>query len=539
MQGIIESGTAGDEVVPAPERAQEPRQPHAGHGVLRSRVLESLLALSATAIMGQVANVVMTLLLARLLAPAEFGAIGVATLVISAFTLLRNAFVYQTLIQRSDRVREASDQMVIMAGALGLVSCVLGLLGAGWVANFFHAPDSAGVLRLLAVAFLIGSIGSVPATIFEKEMHFRRKMWIESAKPVVIAIVAVALAALRFGPSSVGWGELAGWTVWTLGIYRLAEYMPRPRWDLALLRQLMNYGRFVFGGAFLVFLFTNLDNASVARLLGPKALGYYSFAFILAYFPAMAITGGVVSSLLLPLYARIQQQRDAQAKALLSAVRYVSYYAAPICAATMLLGPICLRAAYGAKWAPGFASLQILALYGFAHSFFVVTRNLCNGVGRARWFWYISGLQIILVVPFVVEVTLGYGIAGTSLVFTVAKVVATIAAMAFTVRLTGLNWRTLVRPMLLPVGLAAIAGLAALGAGQLVPLPNGGHHWFWAIYEGTIFVVAYISLLALTDAPLVAEVTDLVNRVIPPHWLERIAGFAHSFRQQVTLADPH
>jgi O-antigen/teichoic acid export membrane protein len=273
-------------------------------------------------------------------------------------------------------------------------------------------------------------------------------------------------------------------------------------------------------------------------LLGPKALGYYSFAFILAYFPAMAITGGVVSSLLLPLYARIQGQRDAQARALLSAVRYVTYYAAPICAATMLLGPLCLRAAYGGKWAPGYASLQILALYGFAHSYFVVTRNLCNGVGRARSFWYISGLQIILVVPFVIEVTLGYGIAGTSTVFTVAKVAATIAAVVFTVRLTGLDWRALVRPMLLPVGLAVIAALAALDAGQLVPLPAGGHHWFWAIYEGAIFVVAYVSMLALTDAPLVAEVADLVKRVMPPLWLERIAGFAHGFKQPVTLADP-
>lgn len=542
MQGIITADPKDGDLVPEPEPTPQ-RQPDGGasggssggHGVVRGRVLESLLALSATAIVGQAANVVMTLLLARLLAPAQFGAISIATVVISAFTLLRNAFIYQTLIQRTERVRESSDQMVILAGGLGLVLCLLGLVGAGAVASFFHSPDSAGVLRLFAVAFLITSVGSVPATIFEKEMRFRKKMWVESAKPVVIAIVAVMLAFLRFGPSSLGWGEVAGGAVWTVGIYRLAEYMPRPRWDRALLRQLMGYGRYVFGGAFLVFLFTNLDNASVARLLGPKALGYYAFAFILAYFPSMAITGNVVSSLLLPLYARIQDQRDAQSRALVSAVRYVSYYAAPICCATILLGPICLRAAYGAKWAPGYASLQILALYGFAHTYFIVIRNLCNGIGRARSFWYISGLQIVLVIPFVIEMTLGFGITGTSIVFTVAKVVATIAAVLFALRLTGANWRALVRPILLPVGLAVVSALAAMGAGQLVPLGAGGHHWLWTIYEGTVFVVSYVCLLALTDAPLVAEVGDILNRVIPPTWQARLAGMA----QRVTLANPH
>jgi O-antigen/teichoic acid export membrane protein len=65
----------------------------------------------------------------------------------------------------------------------------------------------------------------------------------------------------------------------------------------------------VLAGSVLVFLFANLDNGSIGRLVGAHALGYYAFAFLLAYLPAPTITGGVVSNVLLPLYAKLQGQR--------------------------------------------------------------------------------------------------------------------------------------------------------------------------------------------------------------------------------------
>ena len=511
MRATVEADAAsGEPSLPLPRVAVR-GQPEANASGLRARMVESFLALSTSAAVGQLANVVATLLLARLLAPADFGAIGVATVVLSAFTLLRNAFVYQTLIHRADRVRESADQMIVLSAALGVILVAGAWVGAGWVGLFFHSRASVVVLHLLAIGFLIGSIGAVPATLFEKDLRFRRKMWLESARPVVIAVVSVALAFLRFGPASVGWGEIAGYSVWTVGLYWLSDYWPRPRWNPALLRELLDYGRYVFAGAFLVFLFTNLDNASVARLLGARQLGYYSFAFILAYFPAMAITGGVVSSLLLPLYARMQSDRDAQARSVLSTLRYVSYYAAPICTGSIVLGPLLLKTVYGTKWVPAFVSLQILCVYGFAHSYFTVTRNLCNGVGRARAFWYISGLQLVVVVPFLVVAPLRYGIVGTSLVFTVGKMIATVAAVAYALRLTALAPRTLVRPVGIPLLFAVIAALAAALVAHVTPGGHGLWRWLPAGVSVVTFIAAYMTTCVTTDRSLVPEFVGLIG----------------------------
>lgn len=524
MRATVESDATSGERIPPAAQATERDRSSVGAVRLRARLVESLLALSMSAAVGQVANVAATLILARLLAPADFGAIGVATLALSAFTLLRNAFVYQTLIHRSHRVRESADQMILLSAALGLAVVVGTWFGAGWVGVFFHARASEVVLRLLSIGFLIGSLGAVPATLFEKELRFRRKMWLESARPVVIAVVSVALAALHFGPASVGWGEVAGYSVWTIGLFRLSDYWPHPRWDPPLLRELLGYGRYVFAGAFLVFLFTNLDNASVARIMGAQALGYYSFSFILAYFPAMAITGGIVSSLLLPLYARLQSDQDAQARSLLSTLRYVSYYAAPICAGSIVLGPLLLRAVYGAKWAPAIVSLQILCIYGFAHSYFTVIRNLCNGIGRARAFWYISALQLVVILPLFVVAPVHYGIAGTSLVFTVAKVTATLAAVAYAIRRTGIEpWRVM-RPVGAPVAMATVAALAALIVAYVTPRGHGLWRWAPVSLSVLTFVALYLAGCILFERSLITEVADLIGLAHRPAFVARSAA---------------
>lgn len=503
-----QSGVSAPTAPPSGSALSRPRM-HP-HGDIRGRVVESLLALTTATAIGQVANLLATLFLARLLAPADFGAIGVGTLVISAFTILRNAFVFQTLIHRADRVREAADQMVVLSGAMGAAFCILAWVGADGLGAFFHSPASATVLRLMACAFFINSVGVVPDTLFEKELRFRRKMWLESARPLITAACSVLLAIWGVGPASVGWGQVAAYAVWTVGLYKLSEYRPRPRWDPKLLRELLNYGRYVLGGALLIFFFTNLDNASIGRLLGARELGYYAFAFLLAYFPAQVITGGVVSSVLLPLYAKLQGRREEQSRSLQVTLRWVSYYAAPLCIGTLLLGPIALSVVYGHKWAPAYIPLQVLAIYGFAHTYFQVMRNLCNGVGRAREFWWISGLQLVIVIPLLIPAPLRFGIIGTSMLFTGAKIAATIVAFAYVAHLVGANASQLLRPIALPVSLSFLAALVAVLAAHVLRGPAGAHSWLAAMAEGSIFCVGYLLLCSLA---LRAHLVEVVVRL--------------------------
>lgn len=496
-----------------------------GTAKLRRRIIESLLALAASAAAGQTANIASQLLLAAILLPADFGAISLAVLVTTAATVARNAFVFQTLIHRSSRVRESADQITFVSIVLGVMLCGLVWLGADQIGSFFNAPQSAQLLRLTSLAFLIDSIGAVPDTLFEKELRFRRKMWLEITKPIIVAVLSVALALAGVGPTCVGWAQLIGYSFWTIGLYVISDYRPRPRWDPDLLRELLGYGRYVLAGSLLVFFFTNLDNASVARILGARALGYYAFAFLLGYTPAKVITEGIVAAVVLPVFSKVQASREGQAKALLTTLRYVGYYAAPMGAVSIVLGPPALRAVYGHKWIPAFTALQMLALYGFAHSYFLIMRNFCNGTGRAPIFWRISGLQLALAVPFIVVAPSQFGIAGTAGVFTVGKVCASIVGVTYGWRVTRVGFGALLAAVLRPASIAVVAGATAF----VVLLMTGGYPGRGKLTSIgpslVVFVLVYVGVCLLTEPQLRTSVRTLRTRLArPKQWAKAAAA---------------
>lgn len=479
---------------------------------LRKRVIESLLALSASTTVGQVANIGSLLILASILAPSEFGAIGVATLVTTAFVVARNAFVFQTLIHRSSRIRESADQLIIVSLGLGIALCVAAWLWADAVGSFFHAPASGPILRLSAIAFLLDSIGAIPDTLFEKELRFRRKVGLELAKPLTTAIVSVGLAMLGSGPIAVGWGQIAGSTLWTVGLYFLSDYRPRPILNWRLMRELMSYGRYVLAGSALTFLFTNLDNASVGHWLGGRELGYYTFAFLVGYFPSKVVTEGIVAAVVLPIFSKVQRDQALQAQALATTFRYVSYYAAPVFIAVLVLVPSALRVVYGKKWEPAYDTLQMLALYGFAQSYFLVIRNFCNGTGKARFFWRISLLQLIVVLPFLAYAPLTFGVFGTAALFTAGKVIATVFAVIYAIYASRVPLTHILRPLVIPLLASAPAGVVALCVLAIVP-PGKVDHALGVFVATVLFIVEYLMVLFTLDAPLMREVGGLLKRV--------------------------
>jgi O-antigen/teichoic acid export membrane protein len=501
---------------------------------LRKRVVESLLALTASTAAGQTANTLSQLLLAAILARSEYGAISVAIIVTTAATVARNAFVFQTLIHRPTRVRESADQIIFVSITIGALLCGAAWIGADKIGLFFQSPESAGVLRLTTLAFFIDSIGSVPDTLFEKELRFRRKMWLEISKPLIVAVLSVGLALAGIGPLCVGYAQVVGYGFWTIGLYVISDYRPRPRWDPRLLRELLGYGRYVLAGSLLVFFFTNLDNASVGRVLGAAALGSYAFAFLLGYFPAKVLTEGVVAAVVLPVFSKAQGSREAQATAVYTTLGYVSYYAAPLALISILIGPAALHAAYGHKWDTALLPFQILAVYGFAHSYFLVTRNFCNGTGRARIFWRISGLQLALALPFLAIAPLKFGIVGTAALFTAGKICATIVGVAYIRSLTGLRAQRLFRAVVQPLLLAGVAGALAWGAlTELSAHPLGTPHtfagkWLPLLLSVLLFGVVYAVECLLTDRVLRNGALRIIEKVAGRHLDRTRAAVDHA-----------
>src|SRR5438045_7890253 len=148
---------------------------------------------------------VATLVLARLLTPAEFGLVGMALLVITLLDILRDFGIGSALIYRQRDGVATANMAFFLSGGIGLFLFLANLLLAPLAAGFFKTsgPQETAALTLLlqvlGASLLFSSLGSVHDALLQKEIDYRRRMVPEVGRTLVKGVLSVVLAL-------VGWG---------------------------------------------------------------------------------------------------------------------------------------------------------------------------------------------------------------------------------------------------------------------------------------------------------------------------------------------
>ena len=217
-------------------------------------------------------------ILARLLSPADFGYVAMATVVTEFAGLFSNFGFANVLIQRRAINRLHMDTVFWASTILGV------LLAAGvFVASFFAGwlfADAriAGLLRVLSLTFLLGGVTSVPSVILARLMHFRTQFLIRAAITVGGATVSVMLAFAGYGVWSLVFGPLAGTVIGVVTCFIAVPYIPRFRFSPSYLTSTWRTSGSYFASGLLYYVNMNLDLLLIGRHLGATSLGYYQNA---------------------------------------------------------------------------------------------------------------------------------------------------------------------------------------------------------------------------------------------------------------------
>ena len=148
------------------------------------------------------------LILAKLLAPSMFGLVGMAGLAIAALQLLQDAGFDAALIQRRDRVDEASYTAFFVTVATSLGIYVVAFLAAPLVGVFFREPAVVSILRTLALTIPISGFARVPYALLSRDLNFRRKIMPELLANIIGSSLSITLALAGVGVLESGLGHV-------------------------------------------------------------------------------------------------------------------------------------------------------------------------------------------------------------------------------------------------------------------------------------------------------------------------------------------
>jgi PST family polysaccharide transporter len=460
----------------------------------------------------RVVSILSTIVLARLLDPADFGIIALVFVVISTVELIAPLGLPAALIQRQVDREQAAYQVFLVTVTTGVLLYLAVGLGAGWLAGLLGNERIAQVIPVMGLLVVLGGLTRVPEALMEKEMMFKKLSAIMIATDILYIACALGLAALGYGVWSLVIAHLAK-AVLALGMSWAMSpswaWLRRKPWNGALMRDLLRFGMSNVGSRSVYFFFTNVDNLVVGRQLGTTALGFYSKAFDFTTKTVDNInrTIGIV---LFPSYARIQHERERLSAAYLTSLRMISSVTVPLAMGIFITAPELVPVVLGSKWVPMVAILQILAFMSLVKPLSSTTSALFNAMGRPGYNLR-AGLVVSAVLVPLMFALLGMGPEGVAM----AVFAAHVAGFAYNVYqvhtlLPGTAPRML-KTVLPALGSAAVMvlgiwiskqPLAAVTGAQLHPLTLAG-----MILVG---IGVYGAMIYLFQRDLVVEVRGLL-----------------------------
>lgn len=364
-----------------------------------------LLWAGASLLGNKAVNFVSVMVLARLLAPAEFGVVAAVVIFLSFIELgsdlgMKATVVYEQEEGVTARVQSAFTLNLIIAVTL----TAIGVLCAPLVAQFFGVEGKEDLFRLGALSLLFVGLGNIHDALLVREMDFKRRTVPQIAQAAVRAGVSIGLALAGLEAEALVIGMLAGSAAWTLVQWTLSPLRPTFELDMGIVRGMASYGSAAAVLEVLALVSYRADAVIVGRVLGERALGLYTIAFRV---PELAIetVAWNTSEVAFPALARKRAiDRGDLARSTMRLLRFQALYALPVAAGLAMVATPLIVVLFSSKWsAAGGVTAAIAVKAGITAVVFPLG-DVFKALGRQRVLIALSAIQLPIMVATIVAV---------------------------------------------------------------------------------------------------------------------------------------
>lgn len=331
---------------------------------------------------GQLFTWAITLIVIRLLTPADYGLMAMASVVLAFVALVAEMGLGAAIIQTP----ELDDTLIrrIFGAVLLLnlfLSIVLALI-APFAASFFDETRLTPIIQVASIQFVVNAFAVVPESLMRREMRFKPLAFTEMGAHIFASIVTVWLAFLGQGVWALVLGNLAGAVCRAVALQALSKTRYLPNFRLGGLR-----GSLLFGGQLTIsrilwYVFSQADVVIAGKFLGKESLGFYSVAIHFATLP-MQKSMSIINQVAFPAISRYQNRKADLTLGIERAIRVLTIGSVPILWGVAVVAPELVEVLLGQKWLPSVLPLQLVAIVIPIRMIAAVFSTAICAVGRA------------------------------------------------------------------------------------------------------------------------------------------------------------
>jgi len=386
----------------------------------------------------QIITLGISILLARLIPPSEFGLLGMVTVFTAFAGIFINFGFSEVLIQKDAITKEDLDTVFFCNITISVVLYILFFSIAPLLAVFYSEPRLVLITRVVAILFLIAPLSSVKPALVSKSMDFKLSTKISLTSLISGAIVAVVMALYGFGVWSIVAQSLVSTLVSAIYYKVISDYQPVLRFHKAAFKSMIGMGSSIAGNTIVNYWTRNADNLLVGKFLGETALGIYNRAYSLMLLPLTNISR-VIINVMLPSFSMIKHNKAEVKRIYLRITEMVAAITFPLMFGLSAVSGIFVLALFGNKWAGMIPILSILAIIGAIQSILTFNGSVYISQGKANIAFRVT---LIFNIVFLIGIVIGLhygGLMGIAYSYFITTIMGAVPNFYFAARLINVS----------------------------------------------------------------------------------------------------
>ena len=432
-----------------------------------------------------------TLYVVRILTPADYGLVAMATVPIGFARLVEDlgldAVIVQDRALDEQQLAKLGSSVLCLGGLLAVVFIVLSTP----ISLYFREPTVAALVVALSLTMILDALQVVPRALLQRDLEFRTLAWLHGLTVIVGAVVMAGAATLHMGYWALVLNTLISGTMVTGVLCVLRPYPLRwPRQVRSISRSLISGWRMMVSRA-AWYAYSSLDSAFIGRFVGKDALGVFGFAMTFASLPATEVST-LVSKVIPGIFSSVQNSPATLRRYCLLITEAVSYATLPMSIGLLLTADDFVLLVLGAKWEAVVGPLRILCAYMAFNTSQMAIAHVLLWTGRFRANMWLN-IFAAVVLPLCFYVGVHWGVAGVAWAWAIGFPLSALPSFVLMLRILELKaWEyfSALRP-------AAVACLAMVAAVVLTRqgLPEGWPHSWRIGAQAGLGALVYVLVL--------------------------------------------
>ena len=375
---------------------------------LKSKTLHALFWSFFERIGQQGIQFIISIILARLLLPEQFGLIAMLMIFMAIAQSFIDSGFGQALIQKQNATHIDECSIFYFNILVGFIAAGLLCLTAPWIADFYNQPLLVPLTYVLSLNMIINAFGSVQSTLLTKHIDFKTQLKVSVIATVISGTIGVTMAFNGFGVWSLVAQSLGSNLFRTILLWFFNTWRPSLTFSFVSLRGMFTFGSRLLASGLLDTVFQNIYIVVIGKLFSPADLGFYSRAKGLQQRPVLSIST-IIGRVTFPVFSSVQDDKPRLKRGVRKALTMLVMINFPMMVGLAIVAKPLVLVLLTEKWLPCVPYLQLLCAVGMLYPLHVINLNVLTAQGRSDLFFRLEVLKKILIVIAIV-VTYRWGI---------------------------------------------------------------------------------------------------------------------------------